>query len=377
MKKVKSFVTCLFVLISISLFSAAGTSCYANSSNQQLMIFPQDLSTLQSDLSTLKNGDDLYLEIYELDDPAIESTLLTLANNGVKIFIVCNNFAKPSAREGYILNHEKEFGKNYDITVYPSTDKFDLTHSKTFTAFNNLTQTPIFSIIMTANLIDDSQAPVSQTWNSSIDFALYTTDPNIESETKSIINEDITNSEQSTKDTPSLSAESGNSITGLVVSPVNSMSKLENLINSAQSSIYIYMENITETNLLDDLANKAEDGVAVKVLAEDSIVFGKDWNKTRISALYSEYDSNNEFHSNMNVILAQDPNNYIHAKVVVVDNRYVYIGSINMSDNSINNDREIGIIIDNPQIAKKIVAKFNTDWAYFSNNYKYYYPYQS
>ena len=37
---------------------------------------------------------------------------------------------------------------------------------------------------------------------------------------------------------------------------------------------------------------------------------------------------------------------YLHAKVIIVDHRQVFIGSHNLTTNAIENNREIGIILD-------------------------------
>ncbi|WP_243675628.1 phospholipase D-like domain-containing protein [Vulcanisaeta distributa] len=43
------------------------------------------------------------------------------------------------------------------------------------------------------------------------------------------------------------------------------------------------------------------------------------------------------------------------AKAIVVGN-YVYVGSVNLDYNSLNSNRELGIIIENPQIAQEITT---------------------
>jgi cardiolipin synthase len=37
---------------------------------------------------------------------------------------------------------------------------------------------------------------------------------------------------------------------------------------------------------------------------------------------------------------------YIHAKMFLVDGQRAFVGSVNVSDNSLNNNRELGIIFD-------------------------------
>jgi phosphatidylserine/phosphatidylglycerophosphate/cardiolipin synthase-like enzyme len=41
---------------------------------------------------------------------------------------------------------------------------------------------------------------------------------------------------------------------------------------------------------------------------------------------------------------------YIHSKYFVIDDRYTYIGSMNLSTNAMDNNREIGIVL----VAKRV-----------------------
>jgi phosphatidylserine/phosphatidylglycerophosphate/cardiolipin synthase-like enzyme len=53
---------------------------------------------------------------------------------------------------------------------------------------------------------------------------------------------------------------------------------------------------------------------------------------------------------------------YIHSKAFLVDERWLLIGSMNMSTNSLDKNREVGIIlIDQSQISS-FLQQFNTDW---------------
>lgn len=46
---------------------------------------------------------------------------------------------------------------------------------------------------------------------------------------------------------------------------------------------------------------------------------------------------------------------YLHAKVIIVDHMQVFIGSHNLTTNAIENNREMGIILNNvPDIVRQI-----------------------
>ena len=51
----------------------------------------------------------------------------------------------------------------------------------------------------------------------------------------------------------------------------------------------------------------------------------------------------------------------LHAKALIIDEEKGFIGSFNFTQNSLENNREIGIFINGKSISK-IVNIFNKDW---------------
>ena len=54
---------------------------------------------------------------------------------------------------------------------------------------------------------------------------------------------------------------------------------------------------------------------------------------------------------------------YEHAKMILVDGKQAYIGSVNLSTASMTNAREVGILFDDPSAIKMISDAFEHDWA--------------
>jgi phosphatidylserine/phosphatidylglycerophosphate/cardiolipin synthase-like enzyme len=52
----------------------------------------------------------------------------------------------------------------------------------------------------------------------------------------------------------------------------------------------------------------------------------------------------------------------LHGKAILVDDKYLYIGSVNFSSYSFDNNREIGVIISDPQIVLKFKKIFESDF---------------
>lgn len=53
---------------------------------------------------------------------------------------------------------------------------------------------------------------------------------------------------------------------------------------------------------------------------------------------------------------------YMHAKVIVIDQRLAFVGSQNLSRESLNYNREVGIFIANADVVKTLCATFMQDW---------------
>lgn len=53
---------------------------------------------------------------------------------------------------------------------------------------------------------------------------------------------------------------------------------------------------------------------------------------------------------------------YIHAKVLIVDDKEMYVGSSNFYANSIDQTRELGILIKDSKQIKIVKDQFEKDW---------------
>ncbi|HBM16250.1 MAG TPA: hypothetical protein DD381_07930 [Lentisphaeria bacterium] len=381
-KKQVLFLICLQMCLAFAAFAAQTPTVVqpvVTSGSMKLLTFPDAKDELISELDKLDSKDSLFLEIYELDDQnasklgSIENQLAELSQRGVSFYMIYDDFiskGSPSDREKYIEEHEQKLCKDNNWNGYPSTKKFNLTHSKTFLAPDK------FAIVMTANLVDNDESPVNQNWSTSRDFALYTTNKGVMNSIQDVFNCDTESSGDGGKHEPDASSLAPE----IVLSPINSKEKLSNLIDNAKSRITIYMESFSNyktgdlTTILDKLAQKAAKGIKVKALVQDTVVMGSDWNKTRITQLYNDYKDNPTVLNNLDIRLCHlEETLYVHAKVIVVDSNTFYLGSINISNNSMNEDRELGIIISNSDIAQAIERQFRSDWDYFSSTPNSYY----
>jgi len=132
----------------------------------------------------------------------------------------------------------------------------------------------------------------------------------------------------------------------LVVSPVNSRNDLTTLLNSARSSIFIESEEMNDSSIEQVLANAARRGVKVEVILPSGTS-----NNAGISAIQPG-----------GVQVREDSGLYMHAKLIIVDGQKAFVGSENFSAQSLDQNRELGIIIADQGALQTLQNTFQHDW---------------
>lgn len=172
----------------------------------------------------------------------------------------------------------------------------------------------------------------------------------------------------------------------LVVCPINCRQRTESLLESAQSSIYSYQQYIQDEEIQRILIDKKKQWVDIK------LILGNDPTKVATLEVAEEPDyrtadasvsaprsvANYVFDANKvkparpdqeeeflrylsgNIVVQTSP--YVHAKAFLVDNQFLLIGSMNISANSIDKNREIGILLLWTEQLSKFTNMFLKDW---------------
>jgi phosphatidylserine/phosphatidylglycerophosphate/cardiolipin synthase-like enzyme len=126
----------------------------------------------------------------------------------------------------------------------------------------------------------------------------------------------------------------------LAISPYNSRRKIIELLNSADRSIRIIDAKVEDQQVMGLLLRKASSGCDIKIISRDTY--------------YNEVVPN--FHVKK---LARYK---LHAKCVVVDSKYFFVGSQNLRSVSLDRRREVGLIVEDDAMARKIERVFDEDW---------------
>jgi cardiolipin synthase len=134
----------------------------------------------------------------------------------------------------------------------------------------------------------------------------------------------------------------------LVVSPVNSRHAFLSLIGSAHHSLLIEAEEMNDSAVESALVGAAQHGVHIEVILPSS---GSSGNDQGIATIKQG-----------GVQVREDPQLYMHAKIIIVDGSEAFVGSENISTQSLDQNRELGIIVSDASVLNKLQSTFQTDW---------------
>jgi len=134
---------------------------------------------------------------------------------------------------------------------------------------------------------------------------------------------------------------------------------LEAFISKADKSIYILMyyikdhekRNSFSHKILKQLIGKQKSGVDVYIIVEgsdkeDDIVTGynkKVYKYLRRRGIYISFDSKFKIS---------------HAKTIIIDERYVFLGSANITDDAMTSNIEANVLVNSERIARKLIEYF-------------------
>ena len=132
----------------------------------------------------------------------------------------------------------------------------------------------------------------------------------------------------------------------LVVSPTNARGSLQSLIDSAQTGIDVYAEVLRDPDLLHGLEAAAQRGVTVRVIISPS----------------ASYDAERASLADAGVEVRLLSSLYVHAKMIMVDGQRAFVGSQNISTTSLDQNRELGIIVSDPVSLARLSRVFDIDF---------------
>lgn len=277
----------------------------------------------------------IQMQMYNLTEPGCINALKAAAQRGVDVRMIMDraNMEKPKALP--IIEDMKKAG----VQIVASSPFFSLTHSK--------------SMIVDAKIAFVTAINLTKLYSVVRDYGVITEDQNIIAEMNAVFSADWSNAQNDGGVTPDLKSKN------LVWSPINSKSRLIDLIRSAQERIDLTVENFSDPGIQGALGEVAARGIPVRVIlpmcdmASDPL-----FNYPMIARLQA-------LHVDVRVMPApatvEHP--YMHSKMILVDGARAYVGSENFSFNSLLKAREVGLIFAHPDLAHQLSEDFESDWS--------------
>lgn len=255
------------------------------------------------------------LTVFRMDDPIIQKALAEAHNRRVRIRVLIASSARGwEEKNRKLLKDAKKLGIS---TKEPSGDsKRARYHYKIMTVDNSA------SLIFTFN-------PTRENLHYTRDFGLELYDPRVASEINRLFDADWDDiSFTPDPDSP------------LLISPFNSRAKMTELLASAEKSIHIADAKLEDPAIVRQLVDKARSGVEVRVLGDEKHQLG----------LPSAIDSR------------ATPRYKLHAKCTIIDGTRAVVGSMNLRTESLDQRREVCILVDDEDVIRRLNAVFAGDW---------------
>jgi len=125
----------------------------------------------------------------------------------------------------------------------------------------------------------------------------------------------------------------------LVVSPQNARRRLMRFVKKARVSLDIYDANVTDDQIIRTMKERAEQGVRIRILGK----LEKKWQGDHFDA-------------------RPFPGRRLHVRAIIRDGRRAFVGSQSLRKLELDERREVGLIVRDITIVKRIQQVFDSDW---------------
>jgi len=301
----------------------------SSQSGGTLSLFVEPTAGLSPIYSLLSSGagagDTVDMTMYELSDTRVVTLLCSDHRAGASVSVLLDK----AYHGGSYNQNDASALSSCGVNVHWASTSV-IFHQKTITV---VTSAGAKSLIMSMNL-------TSRYYSTTRDYVIEDSKKGDTSAILAAFNGDIASGVPQ-------SASAG---TDLIWSP-GSQGGLVSLINEAASGSTLLVENeeLSASGIISALESDARRGVHVDLCLQ----------KTNIEAqTVSSLEG-----AGVAVHLSDTSNLYIHAKAISVNNSTVYVGSINFSTTSMNENRELGIVTQTASVVSGVTATLAKDFA--------------
>lgn len=263
------------------------------------------------------------------------AALAAATKRGVDVRILLER--EPSGTSGGntgIFLKLKEAGLNVQLS---RAFKFVFIHEKSF-VFDDQT-----AIVSTANITGSS-------FGANREYQVVLDEPALVKEIADVFDADWKGEDIDLKNAKLVWSPSQIKSNGLVRG--NSREKLIGLIQNARESLLLEQQSMADEEVIREISTAAQRGVKVTLVGPPN----------ELTDTY--YIAGAERLRRAGVQVKYLLTNFVHAKVIVADKRRALIGSINLSGNSLNANRELSVILERdtaPEAVDALIAQIELD----------------
>lgn len=263
----------------------------------------------------------IHMTMYLLSSTNVVKALIARHKAGVDVKVILNqNFPQAGTDNSYVYGQLQSAG----VPVVYASLLFTYTHEKCVIIDGTT------AWIMTMNLTQSSPS-------SNREFLAIDTDPADVAEAETIFQSDYAHTK------PAVSGK-------LLVAPVNAHALMLGLISTAKKSLDVEDESLSDWQVTDALVAAKKAGVAVRVVLSDQ------------TPTAAQSTSIGKFKAaGIPVVSVSNP--YIHAKAVVADGTLAYVGSENLTQNSLDSNRELGLVVGAASEVAKVASTVAADFS--------------
>ena len=314
--------------IAVVLIALACSALACSPSEQNVLQGPTSLLVLPDDgahvlLQLLRHAEhSIDLMVYLLSSEEIIEALAAARQRGVQVRVLLEE--KPVGGGEYNRLASQRLAAA-GVRVRWTSPAFRFTHAKVIIV--DAEQASIMTLNLTAS-----------SFRSNREFAIIVEDPGVVSSLQDLFQSDWERAPSPEFGLP------------LVISPGNARNILHDLIASAHQSLEVYVLSLEDDSIAGALADAARRGVRVRLI-------------TNPPSARDPYADERAILRESGGIIGFLAYPDVHAKVIVVDGQRAFVGSQNLTATSLDQNREVGIVTDDPAVLRRLRQTFETDWS--------------
>jgi cardiolipin synthase A/B len=290
--------------------------------------------------------DEIRIEICVLEDPQILGHLQAALQRGVRVRVIVDRgkYGALDSERANLAQYLTAAGGQLHLSnpVFP----------RSF---------PKIILVDSDLLLYGSACLDETTFSQYRDFATTSTDRQILRELHRLFENDWAYSAAVGQEPPPFNPTPPISRRDLIVSPVNGAERLVGFYQEARRTLDVYTELLGNLTLESELVAAVNRGVRVRLIAPVQVNGGTpEIQKLQDDSLAALAAAGVDVHVSGPDESAGLP--YMHARAALVDGEIAYLGSISLSPDSITFNREMGLILREEAVLRKLQAQFESDY---------------